>query len=184
MLDVENQRWDKNVIGELMMPRSLHAVVTMDTVGTYIIGGAGENNSQTTEFLEEGATKWVAGPPIYTPMTYPCAVKVSQLSFLTIFNYDILEYQVDVRDPTLFLGWQSASKWPRLQTQRRHHSCSMVNQKVIIAGGYSSSVSSPRGEICPSRHSRQESKIFASGVNFSEDDAIYNINQDKKYILS
>ena len=138
MLDVENQRWDKNVIGELMMPRSLHAVVTMDTVGTYIIGGAGENNSQTTEFLEEGATKWVAGPPIYTPMTYPCAVKVSQLSFLTIFNYDILEYQVDVRDPTLFLGWQSASKWPRLQTERRHHSCSMVNQKVIIAGGYSS----------------------------------------------
>ena len=41
-----------------------------------------------------------------------------------------------------------------------------------------------RGGICPSRQSRRECKIFASGVNFSKNNAIYNINESAKYILS
>ena len=41
-----------------------------------------------------------------------------------------------------------------------------------------------RGEICPCRHCRQLWKIFASGVNFSRNNAIQNINESTKYILS
>ena len=41
-----------------------------------------------------------------------------------------------------------------------------------------------KGEICPSRHSRRESKIFATSLNFSRNNAIYNINESTKYIFS
>ena len=41
-----------------------------------------------------------------------------------------------------------------------------------------------RGGICHSRHSRRKCKIFASGVNFSGNNVIYNINESTKYILS
>ena len=38
-----------------------------------------------------------------------------------------------------------------------------------------------RGEIYPCRHCRQQCKIFASGVNFSRNNAIYNINESTFY---
>ena len=41
-----------------------------------------------------------------------------------------------------------------------------------------------RGEICHCRHCRQQCKIFTSSVNFSRNNAIYNINESSKYILS
>ena len=37
-----------------------------------------------------------------------------------------------------------------------------------------------RGGICHSRHSRRECKIFASGVNFSRNNAVCYINESKK----
>ena len=37
--------------------------------------------------------------------------------------------------------------------------------------------------ICHSRHSRRECKYFASSVNFSRNNAIYNRNERTKYIL-
>ena len=45
-------------------------------------------------------------------------------------------------------------------------------------------VSHPRGDICHSRHCRRQCKIFTSGVNFSGNNVIYNINESTKYILS
>ena len=41
-----------------------------------------------------------------------------------------------------------------------------------------------RGDICHSRHCRRQCKIFASGVNFSGNNVIYNINESAKYIFS
>ena len=41
-----------------------------------------------------------------------------------------------------------------------------------------------KGEICPSRRSRRECKLFASSLNFSRNNAIYNINESTKYVLS
>ena len=40
-----------------------------------------------------------------------------------------------------------------------------------------------RGEICHCRHCQRQCKIFASGVNLSRNNAIYNINYCTKYIL-
>ena len=40
-----------------------------------------------------------------------------------------------------------------------------------------------RGDICQCRHRRRQCKIFVSGVNFSRNNVIYNINESTKYIL-
>ena len=41
-----------------------------------------------------------------------------------------------------------------------------------------------RDEICQCRRCQQQCKIFASGVSFSRNNAIYNINESTTYILS
>ena len=40
-----------------------------------------------------------------------------------------------------------------------------------------------RDEICQCRHCWRQCKIFASSVNFSRNNAIYNINESTKYTL-
>ena len=83
--------------------------------------------------------QWVAGPAIPVDMNQPCAVKISDLSFLVIHNTDIREYQVDIMNPTSNSGWQSATKWPRMQTSRTSWpGCSKIENYIVIAGGYNS----------------------------------------------
>ena len=71
-------------------------------------------------------------------MDTPCAVQISQLSFLAIHGKNIREYQVDVANPTSSSGWQEANKWPRLQTiRKRKPGCALTaDNKVVIAGGF------------------------------------------------
>ena len=45
-------------------------------------------------------------------------------------------------------------------------------------------LSGTRGEICQCLHCQRQCKIFASGVNFSRNNAVYYINESTKYILS
>ena len=140
VLDIENQRWEEHVIGKMTMSRWYHAAVSVESVGTYLIGGFSTNMKTTTEFLKEGKSEWVSGPTIPAEMDLPCAIRITQLSFLVIHNHDIREYQVDIADPTSLLGWQSANKWPRLQSRRtRNPGCSVINNQVVIAGGWSGS---------------------------------------------
>ena len=140
VLDVENQRWEKNVIGDLTRSRTRHAAVSVENVGTYLIGGGLSNNPTTTDFLASGLTEWSAGPALPVSMYSPCAVKISQFSFLVIKGFDIREYHVDIANPTSFSGWQQAIKWPRLQTYRDDQpGCALTNDnKVVIAGGWTS----------------------------------------------
>ena len=150
MLDVKNQRWEKNVIGDLTMSRHIHAAVSVENVGTYIIGGqTSSSSSRTTDFLKHGLTEWTAGPDLPVSMYRPCAVKISQLSFLTIYKLDIREYQVDVSDPTSSSGWQEANKWPSLQTSRGYWpGCALtIDNKVVIAGGRSGSAYHKSSEV-------------------------------------
>ena len=137
VLDVENQQWDATQMGELTMPRANHASVTIENVGTYLIGGYQGSAQRTTDFLAAGSTEWVAGPAIPVDMNMPCAVRISPLSFLIIHGNDIREYQVDVTNPTSSDGWQSASKFPQLQTSRyKQPGCSKIGDQVVIAGGF------------------------------------------------
>jgi len=139
VLDLDNQLWDGNMIGQLPQTRVVHAVVSMEDIGTYLIGGAIGNMRRTTDFLAQGSTQWVAGPAIPVDMHQPCAVKISDLSFLVIYNTDIREYQVDITDPTSNSGWQSPTKWPQLQTSRTNNpGCSKIENYIVIAGGYGS----------------------------------------------
>jgi len=125
-------------MGELPQPRSSAAPVTIENVGTYLIGGY--SSSRTSDFLAAGSTEWAAGPVIPVDMDEPCAVSISQLSFLIIHGNDIREYQVDTSNPTSSSGWQSASKFPQLQTSRRKQpGCSKIGDQVVIAGGVDSS---------------------------------------------
>ena len=140
VLDVENQRWEKNVIGDLTKSRTYPAAVSVENVGTYLIGGSGSSGTtSSTDFLAHGLTEWKAGPDLPVSIWYPCAVQISHLSFLVIHGSDIREYQVDVANPTSSSGWQEANKWPSLQTWRGYHpGCTLTaDNKVVIAGGHS-----------------------------------------------
>ena len=91
---------------------------------------------RTSDFLGASSTKWVAGPAIPVDMNYPCAVKISSQSFIIIYRTDIHEYEVDITDPTSSSGWQSATKWPQLQTSRESPACNKIDNYLVIAGGY------------------------------------------------
>ena len=70
-------------------------------------------------------------------MYYPCAVRVSQLSFLVANEFDLLEYLVDTADPKSSSGWQPTDKWPKLKEERNWNpGCAIFNNKVVIVGGY------------------------------------------------
>ena len=94
--------------------------------------------SRTIDFLPEDTTEWTAGPAIPDmSCEMSCAVVISQLSFLIIHKWDIREYQVDITDPTSSSGWQSASKFPQLQSRREHQrGCSKIGDQVVIGGGF------------------------------------------------
>ena len=136
-LDVENKRWDDNTMGPLTMPRSSHAVVTLKNIGNYVIGGYLSNNRRTTEFLGQGFRQWVAGPDMTFDMNRPCAIVISDNSFLAIHGNDIREYEVNLANPTSDSGWQQPTKWPQLQTRRTAWpGCVKIGEKVIVSGGY------------------------------------------------
>jgi hypothetical protein len=142
VLNVQNQLWEENVVDDLPQPRRAAASVSIENVGTYLIGGTGSSlgliNSmrRTSDFLEAGSTEWTAGPaiPVDVDMDRPCVVSISQLSFLIIHGNNILEYQVDTFNPTSSSRWQSG--YPQLQTSRRKQpGCSKIGDQVVIAGG-------------------------------------------------
>ena len=123
-------------MGELPHPRLFAASVSIENVGTYLIGGLASSMRRTIDFLPEDTTEWAAGPAIPVDMNQACAVSISQLSFVTIHGNVILEYEVDISNPTSSSGWQSASKFPQLQTRRTNQpGCSKIGDQVVIAGG-------------------------------------------------
>ena len=125
------------MIDDLPQPRDFPAAVSMENIGIYLVGGAEGNTRRTTEFLAEGTRAWKAGPAIPVNMTHPCGVRISDLSFLTIHGKDILEYQVNISNPTSNSGWQSASKFPQLLTRRTFQpGCSKIGDQVVIGGGF------------------------------------------------
>ena len=142
VLDRKAQAWDETRVDSLPQPRYSHAAVTLKNIGTYLVGGfLFSDNRRTTDFLPEGSRQWMSGPSIPVDMNQPCAVVIGKRSFLTIFQFNIREYQVDVNNPTSSNGWQRATKWPKLLTNRRKGpGCARIGQRVIIAGGYSSEV--------------------------------------------
>ena len=89
-----------------------------------------------TEFLAAGSMQWQEGPALPVGMEYPCAVRITPNSFLSIHGTDIREFDAAIAGPTSSEGWREAGRWPALQTSRLHRpGCGKIGQKVIIAGG-------------------------------------------------
>ena len=126
------------MIGQLPQPRAEYATIGIENVGTYLIGGKLSSMRGTTDFLAEGTTEWAAGPAMPVNMDHPCAVKISDQSFLIIDYTNIREYQVDTTNPTSNSGWQTATKWPQLQRSREEQSgCSKIGNYIVVGGGWS-----------------------------------------------
>ena len=105
-------------------------------VGVYLIGGA--NAQQKTEVLLAGTTHWQWGPqiPTWASMRIPCAVVISDQSFLAIYEKNIIEFDTSVAGPISNAGWKDSSTYPRLQTSRTSWpGCAKLGSKVIISGG-------------------------------------------------
>jgi len=137
VLDKSNQRWDESRMGDLTMPRRRSAVATLKSVGVFIIGGAGDNNPRTSNFLAAGSMQWQEGPALPVDMWSPCVVTITPTTFLSIYGYNIREFDAVIAGPTSIEGWSEEGRWPRLKTKRTYWpGCAKLGQKVIIAGGY------------------------------------------------
>ena len=135
VLIMETLSWDGDLMGPLPAPRYGPTVVTLRNIGNYMIGGGATGNPLTTDFLASGSRHWVSGPAIPKPMTYPCSVVISERVFLVINSKNVLEYQVDLSNPSSDAGWQEASSWPQLQsTHGSRPGCSKVGRRVVVAG--------------------------------------------------
>ena len=135
VLIMETLSWDGDLMGPLPAPRYGPTVVTLRNIGNYMIGGGATGNPLTTDFLASGSRHWVSGPAIPKPMVYPCSVVISERVFLVINSKNVLEYQVDLSNPSSDAGWQEASSWPQLQsTHGSRPGCSKVGRRVVVAG--------------------------------------------------
>ena len=117
------------------MERGYAAVERLNHIGVFIVGGAYNNNGRTSEFLAAKTMHWQEGPALPVAMTHPCAVTITQRSFLSIHGTDIREFDAALAGPTSTEGWREAGRWPRLKTSREYNpGCAKIGQKVIIAG--------------------------------------------------
>jgi hypothetical protein len=136
VLDESNQRWDESRMGDLTMPREYSAVATLNSVGVFIIGGDTDNNKRTSDFLAAGQMQWQEGPALPVDMTSPCVVTITPTTFLSIYGYNIREFDTAIAGPTSIDGWREAGRWPSLKKSRSEWpGCAKLGQKVIIAGG-------------------------------------------------
>ena len=136
VLDVENQVWKAGVIGQVLTSENTHLAAVTMPVGVYLIGGT--KAPQKTEVLLAGTTHWQKGPqiPTYASMRIPCAVVISDRSFLAIYEKNIIEFDTSAAGPTSNAGWKDSSTYPRLQTSRTAWpGCAKLGSKVIISGG-------------------------------------------------
>ena len=143
VLDLINQRWDEDKMGNMTTARSDIAAVTMDNVGTFILGGRDRETAKSSEFLPAGSMTWQRGPSLPMEMAitshdgHPCLVAISATSFLAIYRKAIHEFDASNGEPTSSEGWREAGRWPKLRIDRyQGHGCARIGHQVIIAGGH------------------------------------------------
>ena len=84
VLNSENQRWEKGIIGSMNENRVGSTVASL-LHGVYVLGGDGSFLSgKSSEFLPAEAEEWQAGPPSPNTLVHHCTVTISDSSFLVI----------------------------------------------------------------------------------------------------
>ena len=100
--------------------------------GTYIFGG--QYSATTSDFLPTSGQAWEVGPTIPgSGIQFGCGVKVSPTEMLLVGGYDSSN---QVTKYTESQGWQVM---PSLRQARHGHSCSLIGNTVVVAGGMDSS---------------------------------------------
>ena len=133
-LVLEKLVWKEGLMGQLLTPRNAYPAVVTMPVGVYLIGGT--KAEKKTEFLQADTMKWQRGPALPVPMDGPCAVKISESSFLVIQNKHIIEFDTTSAGLKSDEGWQDMRKYPELTSARRTWpGCAKLDNKVIISGG-------------------------------------------------
>ena len=134
LLDTEDHAWKAGVIGEFMPSRNTHPAVVTMPVGVYVIGGM--TNQKSMELLSAGETHWRVVSELPVIMKAPCAVKISERSFLAIFGKDIFEFDTEWFSQISKDGWSDTNAYPKLRTSRdAWPGCARLGSKVIISGG-------------------------------------------------
>merc|ERR1711962_1673099 len=99
--------------------------------GVYILGGS-KQNSNTSEFLATGSSKWTRGPDIPgSGVSQSCAAKLNDTAFVVLGGwYD--GHQARVYNEKT----QKWTNWPRLSHWVARQGCVAIGDKVLMAGGY------------------------------------------------
>merc|ERR1719369_1415995 len=112
---------------EMTQERYYSGSVSLES-GVYILGGS--HSDQTSDFLPKNQTTWESGPAMPYQFTKGCTVKISEEQFAILGGY-FSQNAVSVFDTT-------TSTWSTKQSLiqgRMSHGCSVINNKIIVAGG-------------------------------------------------
>ena len=135
VLDLTNQSWNGNRMGNLTMPRWYGAVAVLKDIGVFYMGGFDRQiqTGTTSDFLAAGSLQWTVGPTLPISMSDFCSVPITPTSFLAIHDKKIFEFDTSIGGPTSNEGWQ---EWQGLKTRSSSYAtCAKIGNKVIIAGG-------------------------------------------------
>ena len=128
-ISLEADSWQDH--SQLLMPRIYSSAVTMPSGDSFLLGGW--YSSMTSETLKAGETTWAKGPTLPHPLDSACAVVLNSTTFATVGGGEG-HTSVTTYDTTQQLLSQD---WTALPEGRRGHSCAMVGDQILVAGGFS-----------------------------------------------
>ena len=128
----------------LLQPRQYATIGTCKYSGdTYMLGGW--YSAKNSEVLKKGSSTWKRGPTLPEATYGACTASVSGSSFALIggglYHNMVRIYNVNRK------SW--SHPWSKLAEGRRGHSCVVVNNFIVVSGGYSYKTYQYTGFTCP-----------------------------------
>lgn len=127
-LDIAGQRWDQH--STLTQERGGSTAITMPN-GVYVFGG--DLFPTTSDFLPKNNNGvWQAGPTIPNGFKEGCGLKISPEELLLIGGLGTEDRIMSFNTRTNIFSTLGS-----LQQGRYYHSCTLLNNLVLVVGGYS-----------------------------------------------
>jgi len=128
-ISLQADSWQNH--SQLMMPRIYSTSIMMPSGDSFLLGGW--YSSMTSEILKAGETNWAKGPTLPHALDSACAIVLNSTSFVTIGGGEGYT-SVTTHDTTQQL---LSRDWTVLPEGRRGHSCALVGDQILVAGGFS-----------------------------------------------
>ena len=129
-LDIKEKRWIHH--SNLTQDRYFATSVTMPN-GVYIFGGS--LSPTTSDFLPKNSGVWQAGPSIPNGFDWGCGVQISQEVLLLIGGSGTYDRLLELNTRTN----NFTTRGNKLQQGRFGHSCTLLDDTIIVAGGIDAS---------------------------------------------